>query len=315
MRKLLSIVAPMYNEEALAREYFETTVESLKCISDRYDIEIVLVNDGSTDNTLCVLNELHNENSSVATVVNLTRNFGLEGAVKAGLTVATGDVVVVMDSDLQDPPSIIVQMIAHFEEGCDVVVAKRSKRENDSMFKRLTAKFYYAMLASMSGNIEMEAEAANYRLLSREAADTLLSLTETNSVFRVIVPFIGMRTETIEYERDKRFAGKTKFKMKNMIPYALNSVTSISIKPLRCISLTIPITMILFLFGIMGIIFFEGQWKFFAAVVIVLSVLFGMLFICISIIAEYLGQIMIETKARPMSLIYQHKPCKNAKGN
>lgn len=308
MKKIVSIIAPMYNEEGLVHQYCEETIAVMKGIKTKIDYEIILVNDGSKDTTYeKILSEkqLHPENISV---VCLSRNFGLEGAVSAGLRKAKGDAVIVMDADLQDPPSLIPEMIEKWENGADVVVCSRIKRSNDNFLKKFTANCYYKILDSLSGKLKLEKSAANFRLLSRKALNELLSLPECNSVFRVTVPYIGMHTETLEYDRDKRFAGKTKYNLKNMIPYALASITGISVEPLRKIFWLLPIDFILFVGSIIGIIGGIGYWKAVFTVILAMSFLTAMLLVSVVVIAEYIAQIMIEVKGRPISVIYEYLP-------
>lgn len=162
MQKLISIVAPMYNEKELVKEYCETTLNSLQSLKEKYKLEILLVNDGSKDNTLELMHEMQERYPNEITIVNLSRNFGLEGAVNAGLKKASGDAVVVMDADLQDPPSLIVEMVKKWEGGSDVVVASREKRSNDSFFKKFTANMFYKVLDSLSGKLTLEKKCSKF---------------------------------------------------------------------------------------------------------------------------------------------------------
>jgi len=314
MKKLISIVAPMYNEEMLAHEYCKETLAMAEGLKEQYDFEILLVNDGSKDNTYSIMLEEQQAHPDIISVICLSRNFGLEGAVHAGIQKAAGDAVVVMDSDLQDPPSLIPEMIKKWEAGADIVVGSRIKRSNDGFFKKLGANCYYKVLDSLSGKLKLEKSAANFRLLSRKALNQVLDLPEVNSVFRVVVPFVGMKTDLIEYDRDKRFAGKTKYNLKSMIPYALDSITGISVEPLRKIMYFLPLMMILFLASIIALIFVPTVWKPACLIIMIASVLFGFLFLALSIMAEYMAQIMIEVKGRPTAVIYQYEPCENVKG-
>lgn len=311
MKKLISIVAPMYNEQELVEEYCETTLMSLQPLKENYIFEILLVNDGSKDNTLFYMHKMQEKYPCEITIINLSRNFGLEGAVNAGLKKAAGHAVVVMDADLQDPPSLIVQMVQKWESGADIVVASREKRTNDSFFKKLTANMFYKVLNSLSGKLTLEKNAANYRLLSRKAVDEIMSLAEVNGVFRVVVPFIGMKTDTVTYDRNKRFAGETKYNLKSMIRYASDSLTGISIEPLRKIIWSIPIAGLMVIISLIGIIAGNGPWKIGFTITLFISFLFGILFICIGLIGEYIAQIMVEVKGRPTSIIYEYKPCTN----
>ncbi len=312
MKKLISIVAPMYNEENLVREYCRETLKITEELRDRYDFEIILVNDGSKDNTYNIMLEEQKSNPERISTVCLSRNFGLEGAVNAGIRVAKGDAVVVMDADLQDPPTLIPDMIDKWESEADVVVATRIKRSNDNFFKKFGAGLYYRVLNALSGRLKLEKSAANFRLLSRKALDQVLALPEVNSVFRVVVPFIGMKTAVVEYDRDRRFAGKTKYNLKSMIPYALDSITGISTEPLRKIMYLVPLDAIVFVVALVLLIVTNDAWKIFWAMVLTNSVFVGVILIVLSVMSEYVGQILIEAKGRPNSIIYQYIPAKNA---
>ncbi len=311
MKKLISIVAPMYNEEKLAHTYCEETIKVLETIKEKYSYEIVLVNDGSKDSTYQVMLEEQAKNPDVISTVCLSRNFGLEGAVSAGIKKAAGDAVVVMDADLQDPPRLILDMIRKWEAGADVVIGSRVKRSNDSFFKKAGADFYYTVLNSLSGKLKLEKSAANFRLLSRKALNQVLELPEVNSVFRVVVPFVGMRTDIVEYDRDKRFAGKTKYNLKSMIPYALDSITGISTEPLRKIMYLLPVNVVLFILSLVLLIFTNGMYRLFWATMFGMSIFTGFVLVSLVVMAEYIGQIMIEVKGRPTSIIYSYIPSGN----
>lgn len=313
MKKLVSVVAPMYNEEKMVHVYCEETLKVLSQLSDRYDFELVLVNDGSKDNTYSIMLSEQAEHIDIITTVCLSRNFGLEGAVNAGLKKAAGDAVVVMDADLQDPPALIPEMIAKWERGADVVVGSRVKRSNDSFGKKSGANLYYSVLNSYSGRLKLEKNAANFRLLSRKAVDQILAMPEVNQVFRVSVPFVGMKTEVVEYDRDKRYAGKTKYGLRSMIPYALDSITGISVEPLRKITVFLPITLLLFIGAIAAIFLVPAEWKPACLVITAACLLTGFILISLAVMAEYIAQIMIEAKGRPTSIIYEYEPCRNVK--
>ena len=312
MKQVISIIAPMYNEEGLVRQFVDVTLEALAPVAGQYDIEIVLVNDGSGDETLSVMREVQEQHKKEVTVVNLTRNFGLEGAVNAGLKVACGDAVVVMDGDLQDPPSLIPSMIELWEAGNDIVIAKRCKRGFDSFFKRKSTDLYYRVQESLSGRLKLVRNAANFRLLSRKAVDMLLSLPEVNGVFRITVPFLGMRTAIVEYERDKRYSGKTKYNLSSMIRYALDGLTGASIEPLRRVIIPACVSGILMVLFICLFFILSEVWKISMLTLSVMSFFFTLLFLCLALIGEYIAQIMIETKGRPTSLIYDVIKCENA---
>lgn len=310
MKKVISVIAPMYNEESLVREYCETTFRALEVLQEKYQIEIILVNDGSKDQTWNYMLKLQENYPFNISTVSLSRNFGLEGAVYAGLQVSKGDLTVVMDADLQDPPHVIINMVEQYEKGADIVLAKRKKRSNDNYFKRTSAKWYYILLDELSGKIRLERDVANFRLLSREALNKLLNLPEVNPVFRVTVPFLGMKTAVVEYERDKRFAGETKYNLKSMIRYALDSVTGISIEPLRKLMiLGFGSGLICVLFLILTIIS-KDAWKTSFFISLVISMFFCVMFFALALVGEYIGQILLEVKRRPTSIIYEYNPRK-----
>lgn len=306
--KLISVVAPMYNESALVREYCREALSVLSSLANKYDYEIILVNDGSSDNTLDIMWEEQAAEPQHVAVVSLTRNFGLEGAVQAGLDYARGDAVVVMDADLQDPPAVILELIQKWEEGYDVVHGVRASRNSDSFFKKSSAGVYYKVLAEFAGKIKIKQGTANFKLLSRKALNILQKLPEKNRVFRVTVPFVGLRTSCVEYARDKRYAGKTKYNLKSMIPYALDSITSVSVEPLRKIRWGIYVSVLLFVAALVSMFFTVDLWRIFSAISILVSFLFIFLFVCLAVIAEYIAQIFIEAKGRPVSLVESFSP-------
>ena len=312
MKTLITIIAPMYNEEAMVYVYTETVLNILTQIEDKYDYEVLFVHDGSKDDTLLKMKEMQLKYPVYIGIVNLSRNFGLEGAVNAGLRTAKGDIIVVMDADLQDPPLLILDMIKKWENGADIVVASRVDRSKDNFFKRFSAYIYYYLLDSLSGKLKLEKNAANYRLLSRKAVNKLLELPEVNTYFRVNVPFIGMKTEKVEYSRDERAAGKTNYNFSSLVRCALDGLTSISIDPLRKIALTVPVSFLILLSSVIGIICSTGMWVMTWLILFTLSLFFSLLFICIAIISEYLGQILLEARHRPTSIILEYKPSENS---
>ena len=312
MAKLISIVAPMYNEEQVCPLYIEETMKVVRQLEPEYRVEIICVNDGAKDNTLQKMYECQAKYPQHVGVVNLTRNFGLEGAVNAGIKTATGDAVVVMDADLQDPPQLIIDMVKKWEAGADIVIASRESRTHDTFFKRTTANIYYGILDSLSGKLKLEKSAANYRLMSRRAVDTVLALPEVNTYFRVDVPFIGMKTDKVEYNREERAAGVTNYNFVKLVQCALDGLTSISIEPLRKVMLMIPLVVCLLFATALGAIFTSGYWSLLLGVSAVISFFFTLLFVVIFIMCEYIGQIMTEVRHRPTSLIYSYEPSKNS---
>jgi dolichol-phosphate mannosyltransferase len=312
MKKLISVIAPMYNEEQVIEKYCKVTLGVLRDLKDKYDYEIILVNDGSKDSTLSRMRKIKVDNEQEISIINLTRNFGLEGAVYAGLTRAIGDIIVTMDADLQDPPSLIPKLIDEYEKGVDIVTARRVKREHDSFFKRASAALFYKLFEAFSGRVVLERNASFYRLFSRKVLVRLLEMKESNPIFRVILPFIGMRNVVVDYERDKRFAGKTKYNISSLMKYALDSLTSISIEPLRRIAWCIPILTIAFIV-FFACSFFTMEILQLACIILTVITFISILnMVCLSVIAEYIAQIMIESKHRPISIIYEYVPSGNS---
>jgi len=305
VKKLISVIGPMYNEESLVKEFCNRIAAVFESLSGGYTYEILLVNDGSRDSTLEKMVEEVKRRPGIVTVVNLSRNFGLEGALRAGLRSASGDAVVVMDADLQDPPHVLPRLIEKWEQGADIVNGRREKRLYDNFFKRLSSKIFYKMLGIMSGKLAMTGDVANFRLLGRKAVDLLLSLPEVNPVFRVQVPFIGMKTDEVTYSRTERHSGQTKYNLENMIPYAMNSITGLSVVPLRKIAYGCPFSLLSAFLFILLSIFSSGYWRAAFLVCAVLGLFSFVLFAALAIMSEYIGQIMTEVKRRPASIIYE----------
>ncbi|PIE39220.1 MAG: hypothetical protein CSA53_02615 [Gammaproteobacteria bacterium] len=312
-KKLISIIGPMYNEAELVQTFCDEVIACFSAVREHYDFELVLVDDGSTDDTLAQMYKARERYPNEITLVQLSRNFGLEGAVSAGLKTASGDAVIVMDADLQDPPAVALTMVNAWENGADIVVGSRGERPNDSFFKRAGASAFYKLLDSLSGKLKLEPEAANFRLLDRKAVDKLLALPEVNGVFRVVVPFLGMKTEVVSYARDKRFAGETKYRLSAMIRYALDSLTGISVEPLRKVPIACAATFLLSLGFFISLFFASVHWQPALLVCALMSALFSLLFLVLSLMSEYLGQVYTEVKGRPTSVIYQTIPSESAR--
>ena len=296
----------MYNEESLVKEFCTRIAAVFESLQSNYEYEILLVNDGSIDSTLEKMIEEVKRRPGIVTIVNLSRNFGLEGAVHAGLRSASGDAVVIMDADLQDPPHVLPAMIEKWENGADIVNGRRDKRLYDSVFKRLASKMFYKLLGLLAGKLAISGDIANFRLLGRKAVDLLLSLPEATPVFRVQVPFIGMKTDEVSYSRDKRHDGQTNYNLKKMIPYALDSITGLSTAPLRKIAYGCPIFLLLaFIFVLISIFFSDGYWSAAFLICAITCLFFSALFAAFAVMSEYIGQILTEVKRRPASIIYE----------
>lgn len=298
-----SIVVPVYNEEEVIRECWQRLSKVMGKTGEEY--EIIFINDGSRDRTLELAEEICREDSAVR-VINFSRNFGHQIAVTAGMEYSKGQAVVIIDADLQDPPEVILSMIEKWKQGYDVVYGKRSERKGETFFKRLTAKFYYRILDSMT-TVDIPVDTGDFRLIDRKVCDTMNSLTEKNRYVRGLVSWVGYKQTAVEYVREERFAGSTKYPLKKMLKLAGDGIMSFSYKPLKIAGIMGSlISFASFLYII--IIFFQ---KFFtnttipgwSSILAVMLFLNGVTLIMHSITGEYIGRIYEETKNRPLYIV------------
>ena len=312
--KKISIVVPMYNEEEMAPLFFQAVDKVLASING-YEFEYVAVNDGSKDKTLDVLKDVQ-KNKNNLVIVNLSRNFGHESAVHAGLMTASGDAIIPMDADLQDPPEIIPEMVKMWEEGYEVVNAQRSSRKNDTGFKRNTAGVYYKFISKMSPKVKVPQNVANFRLLDRRVVDEVNSLKERNRVLRIQIPFVGFKVGTVTFIRPKREKGETKYNFNSMFNLAVSSIISLTSKPLFTIPLwfTLCLSGTLFFSGLTELVLFilsccnifpyinefgYGIWLI-GNVILLFACIFSGLF---TLFGAYLEKIAEEVKDRPDVII------------
>jgi glycosyltransferase involved in cell wall biosynthesis len=299
----VSVVVPCYNEQEIIEECHSRLTSVLRKIGDPY--EIVFVNDGSNDNTPWLLRDLHTSDNHV-TAVFLSRNFGHQHAVTAGLSAARGDAVVIIDADLQDPPEIIPEMIARWREGYDVVYGVRESREGESGFKLWSAKLFYRLISRLS-DVKIPEDAGDFRLLSRKALNALLALPERHRLLRAMCSWVGYRQYPLKYRRAPRFAGATKYPLKKMFALALDGIVSFSTVPLRLVTLFGFFSAALSCIGILYSIVvrvFTHEWVR-GWTTLLLGILFvgGVQMICLGILGEYIGRIYTEIKQRPLFLI------------
>ena len=312
--KKVSLVIPMYNEEAMVSLLFDTLEEKvIKTLKGQYDVEVVAVNDGSKDKTLELLKEQLDKRPYLV-VADLSRNWGQEAAVRAGLLTASGDCIIPMDADLQDPPEIIPEMLKMWEDGYQVVNAVRVSRQKDSSFKRNSAGFFYRYLDKISPKVKIPNNVNNFRLLDRRVVDEVNALSENNRVLRVEIPYVGFKTGVVEIIRQKRAKGESHYPLTAMLNLAKNSIVSVSTKPLE-ISFTIAIwlgiifllssvaELTLFILKLCNVLNINelALWAWLIInVILLLSVLFsGILYIQ----ALYLGKVVDESAKRPSVII------------
>ncbi len=311
--KKISIVIPFYNEEEIINHSYNEITKRLNNLKNQYNFEIVCINDGSKDKTLKLLLELA-ENDSRIKIIDLSRNFGHEMAILAGLENATGDAVITMDCDLQDPPELIEKMLKLWKEGYEVVHAKRSKREKDSFFKKISAKFFYKIFNKLSST-KMPENVANFRLLDRKALDALLKFREHKRYYRGLSILIGFKQTFIEHERNERIAGKTKYPLKKMMKLAIDAILAFSSIPLQIIT---QIGVLISFASFLGIIYALVVKVFFpeyavpgwAFTTIAIFFLGGIQILIMSIIGMYIERIYTEVLNRPhyiIRAIYENK--------
>lgn len=300
----LSIVAPCYNEEAGLPEFVrrvKAVCEALPC-----PCEIVLVNDGSRDRTLEVALALAAADPTVR-VVNLLRNFGHQAAATAGLDVATGDIVALIDSDLQDPPEVITEMLARWAEGADVAYGQRRTRKGESQLKLITADVFYRLLRRMT-KTNIPADTGDFRLMDRRIVEALRTMRERHRFIRGMVSWVGGTQVAVPYDRKPRFAGETKYPVRKMVSFALDAVTSFSVVPLRLVTylamliivVAVMATAVVFVVKLINPGYFIPG---FAATMLTIIFFGGVQLLALGVIGEYIGRMYESVKSRPIYLI------------
>lgn len=307
--KKISIVVPMYNEEKVIPLFFAEINRVLSTLP-QYQFELVVVNDGSKDQTLAMLKSQQTKQTNLV-IVNLSRNFGHEPAVAAGIKTATGDAIIPMDADLQDPPMLIAALLKQFEDGFEVVNAKRKGRHEDSFFKRFSAIKFYQFIAKLSGKIKIPQNVGHFRLISRRVADEVNRLSERNRVFRIEVPFVGFKTTEVLFDRPKRAAGETHYNLQSMMKLAVDAIASTTSVPLVWpvqVFLSVSVIFGLSVVG-QGVTFFvltiDTTLQFLWLMTNIMLCMFVLLFFVLSILSLYLSRVFIETQNRPFYVIDQ----------
>lgn len=305
----LYVVIPCYNEEEVLAVTTEKLTEKLnKMIKDKLiskDSKIMYVNDGSKDTTWELICKFNKENKFV-TGVNLSRNRGHQNALLAGLMTAKeyADIVISMDADLQDDINVMDKMVKKYNNGCDIVYGVRSARKTDTWFKRTTAEGFYKFMAKLG--VEIVYNHADYRLMSKRALNELEKFKEVNLFLRGIIPLIGFKTAKVEYERNERFAGESKYPLKKMLNFAMDGILSFSIKPIRIITtagfIVSFLSFLLLIYVVIGH-FTSNNVTGWTTIVSLICFFGGFQILCIGIVGEYIGKIYNETKQRPRFII------------
>jgi polyisoprenyl-phosphate glycosyltransferase len=303
-KPLVSMIVPFYNEEPAVEVFFATLVPVLEAIQT-IRFEIVCINDGSSDGTLDKLVAVSARDARVR-VIDLSRNFGKEAALTAGLDEAAGDAVIPIDADLQDPPSLIPVMVAHWFEGAEMVAAKRSSRACDTFAKRVTAGLYYRVHNALS-ELKLPENVGDFRLMDRAVVNALRSLPERRRFMKGLFAWVGFRTVIVEYEREARSAGQSKFSGWRLWNFALEGITSFSTVPLRSWTyIGLAIASLSFAYGgfVIGrTLLFGNPVPGYSSLLSVLLFLGGIELIGVGVVGEYVGRIYHETKERPIYLV------------
>ena len=303
-KKLISIVIPCYNEQDVIEETFARLRQLCNNLTD-YDFEVICVDDGSRDKTYNLLCAAALANPQLR-IVKFSRNFGHQIAVTAGIDAAGGDAVVLIDADLQDPPEIVSQMIAKWEEGFDVIYGVRTSRAGESAFKRASARGFYRFLNTLS-EVPIPLDTGDFRLMSRPVVDVLKSMPERHRFVRGMVAWIGFKQTALPYERAERFAGESKYPLRKMVRFAMDGILSFSIKPLR---LAVGLGLASAAVAMVGIAYalalriFSSVWvEGWTALMIAVLFMGGVQLLSLGIIGEYIGRIYSEVKRRPLYIV------------
>ncbi|MEW4210534.1 glycosyltransferase family 2 protein [Priestia megaterium] len=308
-----SIVVPVYNEEEVIHETYRRLTEVMHSTKEAY--ELLFVNDGSRDRTAAIIKE-YSEQDPAVVLLDFARNFGHQIAITAGMDYARGEAVVVIDADLQDPPELILEMIEKWKQGFDVVYAKRTKRKGETYFKKQTAAMFYRFLRAMT-DIDIPLDTGDFRLLDRKVCNQMNSIQEKNRFVRGLVSWVGFKQIAVEYERDERLAGESKYPLKKMVKLSMDGITSFSYKPLKLASYAgVTLSGIGFIYLLVVLylkLFTDSTITGWSSLIVIQLFFSGIILIILGMIGEYIGRIYDETKNRPLYIVrekYQLEPRK-----
>ena len=305
--KKISIIIPAYNEEESLPHLYER-LEKLMDFEQNYEFEILFVNDGSKDNTINLIKEYREKDNRIC-YVDFSRNFGKEIAMIAGLDYATGDCVIFMDADLQDPPELIPELVKYWEEGYDDVYAKRNSRKGETWFKKFTSKMYYRVLQHLT-NVPIQEDTGDFRLLDKRCVNALRKMRESQRNSKSMFSWIGYNKKEVLYDRDPRIAGRTKWNYKKLVDLAIDGITSFTTSPLRISTyISIPTFVVLFVYFVYVIakcIVTNIMIQAYQAIILLILFFSGVQILLFGIIGEYLGRIFNESKNRPLYLVNEY---------
>ena len=305
--KKISVILPTYNEADSIPLLYKRISDLTKKMK-QYEFEILFVNDGSKDKTIQIIKELRQKDSRI-NYVNFSRNFGKEIAMIAGLDYATGDCVIFMDADLQDPPELIPELVKYWEEGYDDVYAKRRSRKGETWLKKFTSKMYYKILQKLT-RIEIQKDTGDFRLLDRRCVNALKKLRESQRNTKSMFSWIGYKKKEVLYDRDPRVAGSTKWNYIKLVDLAVDGITSFTTSPLKISTfIAIPTFIILFIYFIYVVVksfVVNEPVQAFQAIILLILFFSGIQILLFGIVGEYLGRIFNETKNRPLYLVDEY---------
>ena len=299
----LSLIVPMYNEQDNINTFYESITRTMS--ENSYNFEVICVNDGSKDNTLLLLKELAHRDDRIK-VIDLSRNFGKEIAMSAGLKYASGDAIIPIDADLQDPPEVIPLLVNKWFEGYDVVYATRSRREGETALKKMTAHMFYRVIAKLT-KIDIPEDTGDFRLMSKQVVDSINQLPEQHRFMKGIFSWVGYKQTSITYEREARHAGKTSFNYWKLWNFAIEGITSFSFAPLQFASylgffVSIP-SFLYMIYLIFNTIVWGNSVAGYPSLMVAILFFGGIQLITLGIIGEYIGRIYNESKRRPLFLV------------
>ena len=302
---IYSVIIPAYNEQEVIKETYTRLTAVMTGMGEPY--ELIFINDGSNDHTAQIIAGFCEQDSSVR-LINFTRNFGHMPAISAGMEHARGQAIFVIDADLQDPPELFPQMAEKWKEGYHVVYGKRIKRKGESFFKRLSAKLFYRFLRRMT-SVDLPPDTGEFRLIDRKVCDAVNKLPEKNRYIRGLVSWVGFKQIPVEYEREKRFAGMTKYPLRKMLSFAMDAITSFSYKPLKLattLGFSISIFSFLYILYVIYQHFFTDRtiagWTSTIAAILLTQ---GIVLMILGLMGEYIGRIYTELQNRPNYIIQE----------
>lgn len=305
--KKISVIIPAYNEEESLPMLYDRMKKLMENM-ENYEFEILFVNDGSKDKTIEIIKDMREKDNRIS-YVDFSRNFGKEIAMIAGLDYATGDCVIFMDADLQDPPELIPELVKYWEEGYDDVYAKRRSRKGETWLKKFTSKMYYKVLQHLT-KVEIQQDTGDFRLLDRRCVNALKKLRESQRNTKSMFSWIGYKKKEVLYDRDPRIAGKTKWNYIKLVDLAIDGITSFTTSPLRLSTfIAIPTFIVLFVYFVYVIakcFVVHEAIQAFQAIILLILFFSGIQILLFGIVGEYLGRIFNETKNRPLYLVNEY---------